>query len=85
MTNKPEQLDAVAYASPMRDWPGQGDAGGTFVPGQKRAPSTDAEHALMASLGIRFDDGAYRVGDFRYDRLPDAVNHAKREPPRHED
>jgi hypothetical protein len=77
--------DAVAYASLMRDRPWQMDPGVSFVPGQTRAPSTDAEHVLMASLAIRFDDGAYRFGDFRYDQLSDAVNYAKREPPRHED
>ena len=77
--------DAVAYASQMRDRPWQADAGGSFVPGQRPAALTDAQHALMASLGIRFDDGAYRFGDFRYDRLSDAVNYAKRDPPRHED
>ena len=77
--------DAVASASLMRDQPWQTDAAGSFVPGKKLAPTTDAEHALMASLGIRFDDGAYRFGDFRCDGLPDAVNYAKRDPPRNED
>lgn len=77
--------DAVAYASLMRDRPWQDDAGGSFVPGKKLAPATDAEHALMGSLGIRFDDGAYRFGDFRYDGLSDAVNYAKRDLPRYED
>ena len=77
--------DAVAYASLMRDRPWQHDAGGSFVAGQKIAPSTDAEHALMASLHIRFDEGVYRFADFRYDKLSDAVNYAQRDPPRHED
>lgn len=77
--------DAVAYARLMRGRPWQADAGGTFVPGHRPAAATDAQHALMASLDIRFDDGAYRFGDFRYDRLSDAVTYAKRDPPRHED
>ena len=77
--------DAVAYASLMRERPWQADAGGSFVPGKTFAAATDAQRALMASLGIRFDDGAYRFGGFRYDELSDAVNHAQRDPPAHED
>lgn len=77
--------DAVAYASLIRDRPWQHDVGGSFVADKKTAPLTDAEHARMASLRIRFDDGVYRFGDFRYDRLSDAVSYAQRDPPRHED
>lgn len=77
--------DAVAYASLMRDRPWQRDAGGSFVANRQPAAATDAEHALMAALDIRFDGRAYRYGEFRYDRLSDAVNYAKRDPPRHED
>jgi hypothetical protein len=77
--------DAVAYASLLRDRPWQADAGGSFVPGEKLAPASEAQKALMASLGICFDDGAYRFGDFRYDKLSDAVSYAKQDPPRHED
>lgn len=76
---------AVAYAGLMRSRPSQANTGGSFVPGRQFAPPTEAEHAQMASLGIRFEDGAYRFGDFRYDGLADAVSYAKREPPRHED
>jgi hypothetical protein len=76
--------DAVAYARLMRDRPSQADAGGSFVPGKKVAATTEAEQAQMAALGISFDDGAYRFGDFRYDRLPDAVNYALRAPSRHD-
>jgi hypothetical protein len=77
--------DAVAYASLMHDRPSQADRGGSFVPSKQPAPTTEAQQAQMASLGIRFEDGAYRFRDFRYDGLSDAVNYAKREPPRHED
>ncbi|HEU5295464.1 MAG TPA: hypothetical protein VFU71_11815 [Burkholderiaceae bacterium] len=77
--------DAVAYARLMRDRPWQADAGGSFVPSKKLAPPTEKELAQMASLGIRFDGGVYRFGDFRYDKLADAVNYAKRDPPRQED
>ncbi|HEU5296682.1 MAG TPA: hypothetical protein VFU71_18010 [Burkholderiaceae bacterium] len=77
--------DAVAYARLMRERPSQANARGSFVPSKKVAPTTEAEQAQMVSLGIRFDDGAYRFRDFRYDGLADAVNYAKREPPRNED
>ena len=72
--------DAVAYASLMRSRPGQVDTGGPFPPGKRSAPATNAEHALMTSLGIRFDDGAYRFEGFRYDALSDAVSYAKLAP-----
>jgi hypothetical protein len=77
--------DAVSYARLMHDRPSQENRGGSFVPGKQLASTTEAEQAQMASLGIRFEDGAYRFRDFRYDGLADAVNYAKREPPRHED
>ena len=77
--------DAVAYARLMRDRPEQHDAGGSFAPGKRSAPTTDAEQALMTSLGIRFDAGAYRFEGFRYDALSDAVNYATRSRPRHGD
>ena len=32
---------------------------------------------LMATLGITFQDGVYRLGEYRYDRLADAVNYAR--------
>ena len=69
--------DAVAYASLMRSRPTQMDAGGPFRQTRTLATPTDAERTLMASLAIRFEDGAYRFEGFRYDRLSDAVNYAK--------
>lgn len=77
--------DAVAYASLMRSRPGQVATRGPFPPGKRSAPTTDAEQALMTSLGIRFDDGAYRFERFRYDHLSDAVNYAKLAPQRQTD
>ena len=32
---------------------------------------------LMAAHGITFQDGVYRLGEYRYDRLADAVNYAR--------
>lgn len=36
-----------------------------------------SERELMATLFISFDDGVFRLGTFRYDRLADAVNYAR--------
>jgi hypothetical protein len=58
----------------MSTRPGQEDTVGTFTQGEMLAWLTDAEQAIMASLGIRFNHGAYRFEDFRYDQLADAVN-----------
>jgi len=69
--------DAVAYASLMSSRPGPEETVGTFAQGKTLAWPTDAEQALMAPLGIRFDHGAYRFEDFRYGELSDAVNYAK--------
>jgi hypothetical protein len=76
--------DAVACTRLMHDRPSQADPGGSFVP-SKQLATTEAEQAQMAWLGIRFEDGAYRFRDFRYDGLADALTYAKREPPRRED
>jgi len=69
--------DAVAYATLMRSRPTQQDAGGTFTQRKTHAAPTDAERALMATLAIGFEDGAYRFEGFRYDGLSDALSYAK--------
>jgi hypothetical protein len=37
----------------------------------------ESQRALMATLGITFQDGTYRLGAFEYDRVADAVNYAR--------
>jgi hypothetical protein len=74
--------DAVAYAGLVRSRPGQLDPGGPFQARKPSAPTTDAEDALMTTLGIRFDDGAYRFEGFSYDALSDAVSYASLAPRR---
>ena len=73
--------DAVAYARLVGSQPGRVDTVGAFAQGNAPAWPTDAEQALMVSLGIRFDEGAYRFESFRYDKLSDAVNYAKQQSP----
>jgi hypothetical protein len=41
-----------------------------------QGPDRDDE-VLMAGMGIVFRDGAYQVAGRRYERLLDAVNHAR--------
>ncbi|NRF70189.1 hypothetical protein HLB44_24585 [Aquincola sp. S2] len=69
--------EAVAYAGLVRSRPTQLDAGGPFRQIRTLAVPTDAQRALMATLGIEFADGAFRFAGFRYESLADAVNYAK--------
>lgn len=40
-------------------------------------PPTGADHALMQSMGISFEDGRYVFERFHYDRLADALAYAR--------
>ena len=40
------------------------------------APS-EAQRELMESLSITYQDGVYRLGSYRYDRLTDAIDYAR--------
>lgn len=73
-----EQLgDALAYAHVGRSRPGAHEGPAPFLHKAFAAP-TDTERALMASLGIQFDGRTFRFAGYRYDRLADAVNYARR-------
>jgi hypothetical protein len=55
------------------------DASDYFYKGYRpSAAPTGTERVLMASLGIQFDGRTFRFAGCRYDRLTDAVNHARR-------
>lgn len=48
------------------------------MPPLEEIPKPDETgHGLMAALGITFQDGVYHLGEYRYDRLVDAVNYAR--------
>jgi hypothetical protein len=74
-----EQLaDGLAYArvtGPQH--PGEHDVDRTGQPATFLAP-TQAEQALMASLGVQFDGRSFVFAGFRYARLADALNDARR-------
>lgn len=68
-------IDAVNYARldlarGSREAPG-GEAAMAHVP-----LPTEADRALMQALAITFEAGTFRWGEYRYDRLADAVAYA---------
>jgi hypothetical protein len=66
--------DAVNYARLQRE---NGSGGGaTPAPELVKAPS-ESQRELMSALAITFQDGVYRLGAYRYDRLADAVDYAR--------
>jgi hypothetical protein len=77
--------DAVSYALLTRARPGPREPGAPHTQCTVVAAPSDADRALMASLAIEFDAGAYRFGSYRYDRLADAVNYARSAGQRQED
>ncbi|HEU0203509.1 MAG TPA: hypothetical protein VFR86_24120 [Burkholderiaceae bacterium] len=69
--------DAVNYARLQRAKPpGEGEGGSMRTREVIEAP-TESQRQLMAELGITYQDGVYRFGTYRYDRLADAVNYAR--------
>jgi hypothetical protein len=70
--------DALAYAHLAGSRPGAHDEGPALFPHKAFAAPTDNERAVMASLGIQFDGRNFRFAGYRYDRLADAVNYARR-------
>ena len=48
------------------------------IPAADKVDAPDESgRALMTALGITFQDGVYRLGEYRYDLLADAVNYAR--------
>jgi len=71
--------DAVNYARLQRSKPSRDEI--RSMPSREYLEDPDeSQRALMATLGITFHDGVYRLGAFQYDRLADAVNQARRQP-----
>ncbi|HUQ76178.1 MAG TPA: hypothetical protein VM183_15745 [Burkholderiales bacterium] len=64
--------DAVTHAQRER-----ARISGAEVPPLPVAPAPNhAEYRLMTSRGVTYEDGFYRLGDFRYGRLADALEYA---------
>ena len=69
--------DAVSYARLRRAVPSTEDEGVAMPAVQRNVqPPDGAQRQLMSGLSITFQDGVYRLGAYRYDRLADALNYA---------
>ena len=71
--------DALGYARLLRsrEQVQQGVSLGQRQAIAPRVPEpTEVQRKLMVTLDIGYDEGSYRVGDFRYARLVDAVHYA---------
>jgi hypothetical protein len=66
--------DAVDYAKLQRSTLPGSDP---MPPMQDVESPDESQRKLMAELAITFQDGIYRLGEYRYDRLADAVNYAR--------
>ena len=72
--------DAESYAKLLRARPGGAEA--ELGPAQAHAPSAVEEpdraaQEQMRALGIAYERGTYRLDEYRYDRLADAVAYAR--------
>lgn len=71
--------DAVNYAKLRRADPLGDQEEVSALPGLLQVePPDPRQRALMAELDISFDDGIYRLAEYRYDHLADAVDYARR-------
>ena len=71
--------DAVDYARlqcalPPPERP---DAADAMAASEVTEAPDESARELMAAHGITFQEGVYRLGEYRYDRLVDAVNYAR--------
>jgi hypothetical protein len=69
--------DAVSYARLRRATPSAEDEGVALPAARTVRPPDGAQRQLMKGLSITFEDGVYRLGAYRYDRLADAINYAR--------
>jgi hypothetical protein len=69
--------DAIDYAR-LQGGELPASAGPAPMPAARPVEEPDeSQRRLMAELAITFQDGVYRLGAYRYDRLADAVSYAR--------
>ncbi|TAK84763.1 MAG: hypothetical protein EPO20_13035 [Betaproteobacteria bacterium] len=69
--------DAIGYAR-LQGGELPASAGPAPMPPARPVEAPDeSQRELMAELAITFQDGVYRLGAYRYDRLADAVSYAR--------
>lgn len=69
--------DAVSYAKLDRARALAEPAIADPAPFEALHSPTSTERQLMRELDITFQDGIYRLGDYRYDRMADAIAYAR--------
>jgi hypothetical protein len=69
--------DAVSYARLRRAMGTAAEADGPMPLPQPIESPDASQREMMAQFAITFEDGVYRLGSYRYDRLVDAVNYAR--------
>lgn len=69
--------DALAYARLMCSRPAEANPFGAYRTGPPITGPSDEDRKLMTALAIRYEDGTYRFGTFRCDRLADASSYAR--------
>lgn len=68
--------DALGYAKKQRLAPSASDAGDSLPPARVVEAPDEKQRRQMGTHGISFDQGVYRLGEYRYDRLADAMGYA---------
>ena len=69
--------DAIAYARKQRAAPSASDAADSLPPARIEEAPDELQRRRMVGNGITFEEGVYRLGEYRYDRLADAMRHAR--------
>jgi hypothetical protein len=73
--------DAVAYARLLRARAAAAAERMPLPSAEYVDAPADTDRPRMEKLAISYQDGIYRLGPYRYDRLADAINYAKRQGP----
>jgi len=66
--------DALGYAKKQRLAPSASDEADSLPPARVVEAPDERQRRLMGTYGITFDAGVYHLGEYRYDRLADAMN-----------
>ena len=68
--------DALGYAKKQRLAPSASDDADHLPPARTVEDPDPAQQRQMVTHGITFEGGVYHLGEYRYDRLKDAVDYA---------
>jgi len=68
--------DALSYAKQQLSTPSDSDAADAVAPARVVEAPDELQRRRMNRLGITYQEGVYRLGPYRYDRLSDAMHYA---------